>query len=154
MTIAGLGDILASSKQIGGDANEDAVARAYLVAHANDFERVDFNVKLGPGVDLGGGWPPYIQRMATANSQARADMIAYRGNTATVVEFKGNIRPGALGQVLTYWQLLRAQSPQLLQVYKVVAGQTVQFGLTEVFFRYDVLVELFPAAVPAGETQS
>lgn len=154
MSIPNIGSILSSGLQIGGDATETAVAHAYLIKHVDDFDRVEFNVRLGPGLVLGPGYPPYIQKMATANSQARADMIAYRGTVPTIVEFKGNITPAALGQVITYWKLLTQDNPSLLQVYKVVAGQTVQLGLPAIFDQYGVSVELYPAAVPPATTTS
>lgn len=154
MSIPNIGSILSNGVQIGGDATENAVAHAYLIKHVDDFDSVAFNVKLGPGIDLGPGYEPWVYKMAKSNSQARADMIGYRGNYATIVEFKGNITPAALGQVLSYWHLLTADNPQLLQVYKVVAGVTVQHGLTAIFDRYGVSVETFPGAVPPGSTTS
>jgi hypothetical protein len=154
MSIPNIGLILSSGIQIGGDATETAVAHAWLTAHVNDFDRVAFPVKLGPGVDIGPGYPDYIQRMAKANSQARADLIAYKGPYATIVEFKGNITPHALGQVLVYRDLLKAQNPQLIQIYMTVAGVTVQHGLTANFGNYGVTVETYPGAVPPDSTTS
>lgn len=152
MSIPNIGQILASGVQIGGDANETAVAHAYLIRHVDDFDRIELNVKLGPGVDIGPGYEPWVQKMATANSQARADMIAYRGGAATIVEFKGRITPAALGQVLTYQKLLTQDNPKLLQVYKVVAGESVQNGLTPIFDQYGVSVELYPGVLPPAAT--
>lgn len=152
MSIPNIGSILSSGLQIGGDPVETAVAHAYLVKHIDDFDRVEFNVPLGTGIDLGPGYEPWVQKAATANSRPRADMIAYRGTVPTIVEFKGNITPAALGQVITYWKLLQQNNPALLQVYKVVAGQTIQFGLSNIFDQYGVSVELYPAAVPPSST--
>lgn len=152
MSIPNIGQILASGVQIGGDVIENAVAHAYLIRHVDDFDRVELNVKLGPGVDVGPGYEPWVQKMATANSQARADMIAYRGHAATVVEFKGRITPAALGQVLTYAKLLTADNPKILQVYRVVAGETVQYGLQPIFDQFGVSVELFPGVAPPEAT--
>lgn len=154
MSIPNIGDILSSGLQIGGDATETAVAHAYLIKHVDDFDRVAFAVKLGPGVYPGPGYEPWVYKMAKANSQARADMIGYRGNYATIVEFKGHVTPSALGQVITYWHLLTADNPQLLQVYKVVAGESVQAGLPAIFQNYGVSVETFPGVAPPAATTS
>lgn len=148
MSIPNIGTILSSGLQIGGDKIETAVAHAYLIKHVNDFDRVEFNVGLGPGIDLGPGFEPWVQKAATASSRPRADMIGYRGTSATIVEFKGRITPAAMGQVITYWHVLTEYNPALLQVYKVVAGQTIQDGLTPIFDRYGISVELFPGAEP------
>lgn len=151
MSIPNIGAILASPAQIGGTQLETAVAKAYLFQHADDFDRVEFNVGLGPGLDLGTGFAPYVQKSATASTKPRADMILYRGNTATIVEVKGRINPSALGQLLTYWHFLTMDNPQLMQVYKVVAGQSIQEGLQALWQQYAVQVELFPdVAVPVS----
>jgi hypothetical protein len=146
MAIPNLGTILSSGVQIGGDQIETAVAHAYLILHQEDFDRVEFNVGLGAGIDLGPGYEPWVQKAATASSRPRADMIGYRGTSATIVEFKGRITPAAMGQVLAYWHIVSAYYPALLQVYKVVAGQTIQDGLTPIFDQYGISVELFPGA--------
>lgn len=155
MSIADIGFILSSPKQIGGDAIETAVAKAYLAKHVDDFDRVEFNVGLGPGITLPVGTPPYVQKCATASSRLRADMILYTGDTATIVEVKDRIYPAVMGQLLAYWHLLKDDNPQLLQVYKVAAGQSVQPGLSPVLQTYGISVELYPgAAIAAGITSA
>jgi hypothetical protein len=148
MPIENIGAILSSTAQIGGNAIETAVAKAYLTKHIDDFDRVAFNVPLGPGVDLGPGYADYVQRAATASTKPRADMILYRGDVPTIVEVKGRISGSAMGQLLTYWHMLTLDNPKLLTVHKVVAGNTIQDGLTAIFDRYGITVELFPAAAP------
>jgi hypothetical protein len=154
MSIPNLGSILSSNLQIGGNATETAIAHAYLIAHENDFDRVEFNVGLGPGIDLGPGYESWVQAAATASTKPRADMIGYRGNYATVVEFKGRIGPSAMGQLLTYWHILTEDNPTLVQVYKTVAGNTIQGGLPSIFQRYGITVELYPGAAPPSTTTS
>jgi hypothetical protein len=144
MSIADIGQILASTKQIGGDPIETAVAKAYLAKHVDDFDGVQFNVGLGPGVTLPYGTPDYVQKCASASGRLRADMICYAGNTATIVEVKDRIYAAVMGQLLAYWHLLKDDNPQLLQVYKVAAGQSIIVGLEPVLENYGISVELFP----------
>lgn len=154
MPIANIGQILASRTQIGGSAIEDAVARAYLVQHTNDFDRCDLNVPLGPGVQPPPDTPAYLVQAAITSSKCKADMILWRGDSPTIVEVKDRAYPGVLGQLLTYWNLMRADNPKLLNVYKVVAAQTIQPGMGPTFDEYRVTVELFPyAAAAAGINQ-
>jgi hypothetical protein len=150
MSIPNIGEILSSPKQIGGDAIESAVAKAYLTKHVDDFDRVDINVGLGPGVTLPYGTPDYVQKCASASSRLRADMVLYRGSTATIVEVKDRIYPAVLGQLISYWHLLTEENPQLIQVYKVAAGQTIQPGLIPILDTYGITVELFPGAFPTA----
>lgn len=152
MPIPNIGAILGSNIQIGGNKIETAVAKAYLTRHVNDFDRVEFNVGLGPGIILGPDYADYVQRSATESTKLRADMILYLGDSATIVEVKGRISGSVLGQLLTYWHMLTVDNPKLMQVYKVVAGNTIQDGLPAIFDRYGVTVELYPAATPTAAT--
>lgn len=155
MSIADIGFILSSPRQIGGDAIETLVAKAYLAKHVDDFDSVSFNVGLGPGCTLPYGTPAYVQKCADASSRLRADMICYRGNTATIVEVKDRIYPAVMGQLLAYWHLLHDDRPDLMQIYKVAAGQSVQVGLVPVLQTYGISVELFPgAAISLGAVAS
>jgi hypothetical protein len=146
MPIPNIGAILASNVQIGGDAIENAVAKAYLAKHMNDFDRVKLNVGMGNGITLPWNAPAWVQKSATAGTQSRADMVLYVGNTATIVEVKGRIYPAVMGQLLAYWHLLTASNASLLQVYKVAAGETIQDGIAPILHTYGVEVELFPGA--------
>ncbi len=154
MAIANIGAILASNVKIGGNARETDVAKAWLAKHVNDWDRVEFNVGLGPGITLPAGTPDWVQKSATDSTKMRADMIAYRGDYAAIIECKGRIGPSALGQLLTYWHLLTADNPKLIQVYKIVAGQTIQDGLAPILHHSGVEIELFPGTIVPGSPNS
>jgi hypothetical protein len=147
MPIENIGAILSSTQQIGGNAAETAVAKAFLTRHVNHYDRVQIEVPLGPGLGLGPNAPQYLQKCATAAWSLRADMILWRGNVATIVEAKERLDGRAIGQLLTYYKLLRQDNPSLLQVYKIAAGVSILNGITSIFFDYGITVELFPYAV-------
>lgn len=150
MPIANIGAILSSPKQIGGNACEDAVARAFLTAHVNDYDRADIELRLGPGLQLPAGTPANIQRCATVSWALRADVVCWKGNVPTIVECKSRIGGSAIGQLLTYANLIRRDNPTILQVYKIAAGVSILNGISDIFFAYGITVELFPGAVPPG----
>jgi len=152
MPIADIGRILASRKQMGGNACEDAVLRAWLCKHVNDYQRVEIERRLGPGLDLGPGADPALQRCATVSWQLRADMIAWNGNTPTIVEAKERIDGTAIGQLVTYQRLLTQDNPTILQVYKIACGQSIVLGIESFFHTYGIEVELFPGAIPPAAT--
>jgi len=148
MPIPNIGEILASPKQIGGNACETAVLKAFLIKHVNDYDRVELERRLGPGLDLGPGAPANLQRCATVSWQLRADMICWREGVPTIVEAKERIDGTAIGQLLTYQRLLKEEKPTLMQIYKIAVGQSVVNGIESFFYDYGILVELFPYAVP------
>lgn len=152
MPIPNLGQILASPKQIGGNAAETAVAKAYLIAHVNDFDRVDLEQRLGPGIDPGPQYWPAFRAGAIMSTQLRADMVCWRGNVPTIVEAKDRLDGRAIGQLLTYAQLIRRDNPTILQVYKVAIGVSILAGISTIFFDYGITVELFPGAQPPPAT--
>jgi hypothetical protein len=63
------------------------------------------------------------------------------------VEAKGRLDGRAIGQLLTYYRLLKENNPSLLQVYKVAAGLSILNGISDIFYDYGITVELFPYAV-------
>jgi len=146
MPISDIGQILSSTKQIGGTPTETAVLKAFLMQHVDDFDRVQFEVGLGPGIQLGPEYPDYMVRYAAKTYQLRADMICWRGNVPTIVEAKDRLDGCAIGQLLTYTKLLKQDNPTLLQTYKVAVGLSICEGIRDVFWEYGVEVELFPWA--------
>lgn len=152
MPIPDIGRILASPKQIGGNACETAVIKAWLAKHYREYDRVEIERRLGPGLELPPGAPAYLQRCATVSWQLRADMICWSGNTPTIVEAKERIGPDAIGQLLMYQRLLTKDNPTILQVYKIAAGQSICNGIESYFYDYGITVELFPGAIPPTPT--
>jgi hypothetical protein len=143
MPLPNIGAILSSPLQIGGNKTETEVAKAWLRTHWEEWDRIEFNVGLGPGLNLGPGVPAYVQKAATASTKPRADMILYRGQAAAIVEVKGRIGPSVMGQLLTYWHILHEDRPDLVQIYKIAAGNTIQAGQQPILERYGISVELF-----------
>lgn len=149
MPIPNIDAILRSGVVPGTNKQESAIGLAWLQAHWQEWDRVAFNFGLGPGMNLGASVPDYVQRSATASTKPRADIIVYRGpHTAAVVELKERIRGSAMGQVITYAHMLKADNPRLLDVLKIVAGATIMEEIRGVFEQNGVSIELFPAALP------
>jgi hypothetical protein len=125
---------------------ESAVARAWLIKHQAEFDHVEFNVRLGDGIQLPPGAPEFMQRYARASTTKRADMILFKDTTATIVEVKIRIGASALGQLQTYRVLLMAQRPYLTAVNMIAAGQTIEPDINSILTGQGIGVELFPLA--------
>lgn len=149
MALPNLDQILAAGVT-GTTKAEAAVGAAWLRKHGGEWDRVAFNVPMGPGLALWPGAPDYVVQAAAASTKPRADIIVYRDEdrTAAIVELKARIGGAAMGQVITYAHMLQADNPRLLQVYKIVAGNSIMEGIQPVFDRNGVEVELFPLAAP------
>lgn len=97
---------------------EAAVWREWLVEHELEWERFEYNVHVGPGVepspDLVAQFPATGDRMARQFYQAtrkRIDVVGYKGPAVGLFEVEERIEPGALGQILVYRQLWIADRP-------------------------------------------
>lgn len=125
---------------------ESAIAKAWLVKHQNDYDTVEFNMRLGAGVKLPPGTPAYIVDAAKAGTTKRTDMVLRRGSDVTIVEVKKRINAGSMGQLQVYQQLFLADHPATGHIGLVAAGLTVQADIEPILRNAGISVELFPNA--------
>jgi hypothetical protein len=86
---------------------EAAVLKDWLALHEGEYQRIDYNVRVGPGVDPGSDVAPAIRTNFIQSTQLRIDAVVWNGDSATLIEVKDRATPGAIGQLLTYshyWQ--------------------------------------------------
>lgn len=135
-------------------ANESAVVRAWLLEHADEWDDVEFNVRLGTSLELGPGYSESTRAQAAIVTQKRADMVATRGTEAAIVEVKLRVALAALGQLLGYSVLWRAENPDTTTVHLIAIGHDALLDVVELLQAHGVSVELFPnvalAVLPYG----
>ena len=95
--------------------------REWLKLHEAEYDKIDYNVRIGAGVDPGPGWPDNTRQMAIANTQLRIDAVAWQGNQPTIIEVKDRAGASAAGQLVTYeavWEKDQMSSlpPKLLLI--------------------------------------
>lgn len=124
--------------------NESLIAHQWLLKHADEFDGADFNVRLGSEVDLGPGYNDTIRRQAAILSQKRADIVATLGSEVTIVEVKLRVSLAALGQLLGYAILWRAEHPETTAVHLVAVGFSALVDAVELLHAHNINVEVFP----------
>lgn len=140
-------DLLRVTAQLPGFVPaEAAVAHAWLEEHHQEYERVDFNVRLGTGAVLPPGLPEYMQQFVRSSTTKRADMILHQGRDVTIVEVKIRIGGSAFGQLSLYKKLYIADHPEVQRVHLIAAGVTIEPDVSELFTEHGITVELFPNA--------
>lgn len=113
MPPANLDHLIAQDYFPGLEAGESQVAHAWLVARGALYDRIDFNVRLGVGVEPPAELvEPYLS-MATDLSRKRADIIAVAGDVTTIIEVKIRASLGAIGQLLGYKALYEREHPDI-----------------------------------------
>lgn len=135
-------------------ANESQIARAWIAAHGREWDDVDFNVRLGTQLELGPGFSASTRAQAAILSQKRADMVATRADAVALIEVKLRVSLGALGQLLGYQVLWRAEFPDVTNIQLIAIGHDALIDVVEVLQAHGVHVELFPnvalAQLPLG----
>jgi len=126
---------------------EIIVLRSWLRLHENEYDRFDYNVRLGTGFDPGPSVSESIRRMAIVNSQKRVDAVSYKDGAVTLIEVKDRAGFSAVGQLVGYLHMWQAANPgtprpRLLLVANrlqddiplVAAGAGIEIQLVEADF--------------------
>lgn len=144
MTEADLAGLLARARYPGMSDVESEVTRAWLGRHGAEYDRVDFQVRLGAGIDPGPGNPEYIRQLGRDLWAKRADIVAITGLDVTIVEVKERITPGAIGQLLVYRDLWRREHPETTAIRLLTIGRGAVTDLVETFQAQGVEIEVYP----------
>lgn len=105
--------LIAQAKYPGRFEPEHEVIGDWLQARGNLYDRIEFNVRLGAGVEP----PPELVEPYLTNarelSQKRADLIAWQGAGVVIIEAKGRATSNALGQLQAYRALWERENPDV-----------------------------------------
>jgi hypothetical protein len=88
---------------------ETLVLRAWLVLHESEYDRFDYNMRIGQGIDPGPAYTPEVRKQNIDNTQLRIDAVAFKGQQATIIEVKRRATASNVGQLLTYDSVWRKQ---------------------------------------------
>src|SRR5262249_49796154 len=83
----------------------------WIEKHGAEYERVDYNVRLGNGTDPGPEFTDSQREEYKLNTQKRADAILWNGDQATIAEVKDRATASSMSQLLTYKALFPIQFP-------------------------------------------
>lgn len=92
----------------------------YRDKHMMEWSAVYYDTALGVGGTLPDGEDAAAAAMWQRITRKRADAIIYTGREWIIVEVRANAGPGALGSILTYLALWRADPPDHLPVRGIV----------------------------------
>jgi hypothetical protein len=128
-------------------ANESAIVRAWLVVHADEWDDVAFNQRVGATIERQPDWNDSTWQQAQILYQKRIDMVAYRGQAVRIVEVKyPRIDLGAMGQLLGYATLWRAEYPETTDLSLEAIGVGALIDAADVLRAHGIIVELYPDA--------
>ena len=123
---------------------ESEITRAWLRLFGIAYDRIEFNVRLGEGVELGEGFSEPTRQAALLSTQKRADIIAWLSGRPDVVEVKDRISLGAIGQLLGYQLLWDREHSNETIGQLLVIGRSMMPGISVALRQYEIGWLLFP----------
>ncbi len=129
---------------------ESEIIHDWLVAHVDEYDRIEFSVRLGEGQTPDPNHLEGIQRMTELVTRSRADAIASRGGHVTIVEAKERATPSVLGQLLTYRRLFLDEHPEADEPRLLVIARRGSPGTVRVLNAEGVDVLIYEAAATNG----
>ncbi len=84
------------------NVDEVLLWRVWLGSHQGEFDRFDYNVRIGQHVRVPEGTPENIAKMARDLTMLRLDAVGWQGDQPTLFEVKRFLTPANLGQLLVY----------------------------------------------------
>jgi len=100
---------------------EIIILRNWLKLQESKYDRFDYNVRVGQGMDPGPSFSDEVRQDAILNTQKRIDAVGYRGLHVTLIEVKDRAGFSAVGQLVGYRELWQQEHrdgppPQLLLI--------------------------------------
>src|SRR5258705_2219950 len=93
-------EMLAQWRLPGLNEAENDVAKRWLRERGGLYDKIEWNVPLGPRVDFPFEMTPEQRAQADFLYSSRADIVAWTGeDTATVIEVKRRLTKSAIGQL-------------------------------------------------------
>jgi hypothetical protein len=90
---------------------EILVLRAWLNLHQTEYDRFDYNMRIGQGIDPGPAYTPDVRKQAILNTQLRIDAVGWKGAQPTIIEVKRRATASNVGQILTYSSVWQQEFP-------------------------------------------
>ena len=102
-----------------------AIWDRFVLEFPDRFETVDYDFRVGEGMKLNPAWDEATKRDATALSQKRIDVLAWKGEQPTIIEVKVRVGLSALGQVMGYKILFMKHFPGLMAPDQLIVTSSI-----------------------------
>lgn len=124
---------------------EIIVLRNWLKLHEAEYDRFDYNMRLGAGFDPGPTFDDNIRKMAQQNTQKRVDAVGYKGDQVTLIEVKDRAGFSAVGQLVGYHALWRAANPEKNPPLLLMVANRIADDLMPVLLSAGISLDLVEA---------
>jgi hypothetical protein len=123
---------------------DSKVAKKWLMLHAQEFDTVEWQVRVGSAQDIGPAYGDALRKRAATYSQKKVDILGRNADGVTIIEVKQRITVESVGQILAYRDLWRIENPTVPVLACWVIGSTAAVDAEELLQARGVHVGLFP----------
>jgi len=99
---------------------------SFLVKYPDLFDSCDYDLRLGPWSDFPADLPDKIFFDGIWNSLWRVDVVAYKDSEIHIIELKPNSMANAIGQVICYDILFRAQFTNFESIHLAIITDIIK----------------------------
>jgi len=135
----------------GMTAFETEIAKQWIVRHANDYDSIEFNVRLGKAQGIPPSFDESMIRLSQAITRQRADIVAHVDYAVDIIECKPRAKTSAIGQLAGYRHLWTDDHPNIPVRRLVVVAIDMDDNVANVYAREGVVYELYPR--PGAQTE-
>ena len=136
---------------------ETGITKDWLLAHGEEYDRFEFNLRVGQGTPPNPDHLPGVQKSTAFSTRKRIDVVAWRGELPAIVEVRERITPEVVGKILTYRQLFLEDHADVPEPVLIAVGRYSDPDTIRVCQAHGITVLLYdspgtaPPPASAGE---
>jgi len=117
-----------------------AIWERFLERYTDFYDEVEYDARVGSGIEPSDDWPEEIKRDVHALTQKRIDAVGYTKSEIDIIEIKPRASTSAIGQVLSYRELFVRDRKPALPVRGVIITDTLAPDIEELAEKYEITV--------------
>jgi|CXWL01.1.fsa_nt_gi hypothetical protein len=117
----------------------------FFVEHGSEYQRFDYDVRVGPGSDPGPGFEATIREMALRLSRRRIDAVGHTKHRIDTIEICHSPNLRALGQIELYRYHYMQDFPSDLEVRQCLLCRELRPDIAEYVQSEGIQVWVYPA---------
>lgn len=123
---------------------ESVICQAWIGEHSEEWDAIDFNVRLGEGMEFEREVDAETRRIGQLLSQKRADLIVTTLHQVAIIEVKIRLGPTAIGELLVYRHLWLRQDRLRRPVRMIGIARNAVPDIQDLLTELGIETEYFP----------
>jgi len=116
----------------------------FLALHQAEYERFDYDVRIGKGRDVGDIYNDKIRKMAIGLSQRRIDVVGYKAKSIEIIEITLSAGLKCIGQMETYPILYKETYNPPLPITTLILTEQIESDIEPILNQRNYKVVVLP----------